>query len=146
MKIATIEDLERFIEPAKWFFEQTKLSGSFKPECFLNYWRNLISAGIGQVFYVERDGEVVEAIGFIHALGKSDGEHVASVDFWFVKHDDSGLGIALMFNRFLAALEEMEIKRLTINALYSFRFAQVSMFLERAGFVAREVVYQREVA
>ena len=146
MKQATIEDLQRFIEPAKWFHQQTKIAGEFHKNYFLFYWEEAMRQGSGLVFYTERDGKVVEAIGVRIGLAMFDGAAVATVAFWFTEDDRNGLGLGLMFNRLLAEMIDRRIKRISLSALYSYRFEQVSVFLERAGFTAKEVFFQREVA
>lgn len=145
MKEGTIDDIVLFLKPARWFHEQTKIAGTFNEECFCNAWRHLFNAGVGRLFHMEQDGEVTEAIGLVVSPSMFDGEMVATFCFWFVKDGDRGLGIGLMFNRVLGILNAMEIKRINVNALYGFHFEQTVTFLERAGFVAKEVFFQREI-
>lgn len=145
MKVATIEDLKRFIQPARWFFEKTKIAGVFKPDVFIKHWESLLELKYGTVFFSERDGRVSEAIGIVVGDSMFDGEPIASIAFWFVQEERTDLGVALMFNRLLQTLQSWKIKRINVSALYSFHFAETSVFLEKAGFVAKEAYFQREI-
>jgi hypothetical protein len=145
MKEATIDDLRRFIEPAKWFHAQTNIAGEFHRNHFLYYWEEAFRTETGRVFY-SGDDEVVEAIAVRTGLAQFDMANVATVAFWYTKDDREGLSGGLLFNRVLAELEKAGIKRISISALIDFKFEQTTWFLESAGFKAKEVLHQREVS
>lgn len=143
---ASIGDIQdKAVEPARWFFEKTKMEGQFIPARFIEFWRRLIFAGVGHIYYRESGRKVVEAIGFV--CSESQFNHItsATILFWFVGDERNNLAIGLMFNNLLGILEEMKIDRINFNALLEYRFEQVSSFLEGGGFVGKEILYQRKV-
>jgi hypothetical protein len=145
MKEATIDDLRRFIEPAKWFHAKTKIDGEFHVNHFLYYWEEAFRTKTGRVFY-SGDDEVLEAIAVRTGLAQFDMAKVSTVAFWYTKDDRDGLSGGLLFNRVLAELDKAGIKRIAISALIDFKFEQTTWFLESAGFKAKEVLHQREVS
>lgn len=84
----TVEELP-LCEPFGVAFHQEKaIPGEFSLQEFLKNWRLFLSSGIGVLYGLFRDGQLVGGIGGILTADVTTGTLVASELFWYVQPED----------------------------------------------------------
>lgn len=96
ISILTVDRLGEIARLGPQFFVEGSLPGKFVPEIFINNWRSLIQNEMGILFGIEKDRQIVGALGAVIFPDPNDGKLVATEMFWFVDKGHRGCGLGLL--------------------------------------------------
>jgi hypothetical protein len=138
---ATVEDLPKVLDLAKWFYCKVSPEGEFSAEAFLKAWTHLLSTGSGLIM---RRGDM-EAIGVILYPDPNDGFLAAGFSFWYVAGDDNSLANGLLHNELMGKLKSLGVRRSFCANRLGPRYSRVEKFLLHDGYRPEEVVFRKDL-
>jgi GNAT superfamily N-acetyltransferase len=135
-----ISELRLAGEIGREFWEEGCLPGTIKPEVFEKNWTFFINNGMGKIFGLYENGELVGAIGGFVIPDLNDGEKTATEAFWFVRDAYRGGGIKLLLY-FLKYAKEIGCVRVNMVHLFNEHANKLSKLYVKLGFKPVEAHY-----
>jgi hypothetical protein len=144
IRAITIEEVHKFAELGKWFYERLELQGKFNFEVFCQNWRKLIGMKTGFILgRFDEDDNPVEALGVIEYPDVFSGEPTACNMFWFYLQEPQGLEAGMLYRALEFDCVQRKIKHLYIAVLCNERLAKVGGFLLKSGYQLSEMQYRK---
>ncbi len=128
-----VSELNQLAALGAKFYAESGLPGRFVPDVFEASWRQFYSIGMGQIFKLEVDGQIVGAIGGMVYPDPNDADLVASEMFWFVDPAARGGGIRL-FSAFEDWAKQRGAKRIAMIHLQSLAPEALERLYLRKGY------------
>jgi len=141
-----MDEVEKFAQLGKWFFERLGLPGKFNIEVFCQTWKRLIETNTGYVIgRFDWDGNPVEALGAIEYPDVFYGTKTACNMFWFFLEEPKGLEAGMLYRDLEILCKERDVKVLFIGVLCNERLSKVGGFLLKSGYQLTEMQYRKEL-
>jgi GNAT superfamily N-acetyltransferase len=129
---------------AEEFWQEGDLPGKFNMDVFISNWTKLIDIGMGKIFGLFHDENLVGCLGALMVTDINDGLLTASETFWFVRDSDRGDGIKLLLH-FVRYAKEVGCVRLGMVHLTSIHSDKLASLYLRMGFKPVEVHYLKNL-
>lgn len=84
----TIEELPLCVPYGEQFHREKHVPGDFHPEIFVKNWTLFLNSGLGAIFGLWKDEELIGGLGCYLSPDITTGELVANEFFWFVRDED----------------------------------------------------------
>lgn len=136
--------LAEMAQQGQRFFAEGRLPGKLVTAHFVASWRTLLERGMGEIFVLRENGEVIGALGALVYPDMYDGEPVATEAFWWVKPERRGQGMRLL-QEFEEWARECGCRRMLMVHLESLQPMALGRIYERRGYVKAETHYLKEV-
>jgi hypothetical protein len=117
----------------------------FNPESFRKMWSIWMELEMAVVMKRESGGELKEAMGAIIYENPNTGVKEGSVNFWFVKPNQTGLVKGMVFMELCKELKIRGVRFMTIASNLDKNHRKVSRFLESVGFKPVDVTWKMEI-
>lgn len=134
------EELKLAASIGQQFWDEGFLPGKLVPEVFVKNWTFLIGNGMGKIFGLYQDENLVGALGSIVAPDLNDGELTATECFWFVDEKNRGNGVKLLLN-FVNYAKEIGCVRVNMVHVFNSHADKLKNLYERLGFSPVETHY-----
>jgi hypothetical protein len=146
IRAISIEEVEKFSELGRWFYERMELTGTFNKEVFCQNWRKLIGGGAGFILgRFDEDDNPQECLGVIEYPDVFSGEPTACNMFWFYLEEPKGLEAGMLYRALEFDCVQRKIKHLHIGVLCNDRLARVGGFLLKSGYQLSEMQYRKDL-
>ncbi len=145
IRAITIEEVHKFAELGRWFFERMEMPGKFNTEVFCDNWQKLISRDFGFILGRFDGDQPVEAMGTIIFPDMLGGELIANSAFWFYLEEPKGLEAGLLHEAWECVCKARGAKELGRSALCNERLAKVGGFLLKAGYRLTSMQYTKKI-
>lgn len=143
VKVLKVEDLHKITDHA----EEMRASSSFlkdiDKEFLFSYWTSLINLGVGEIYYLENDNEVIGALLALYLPSPLNGKLSANEYGWFVRKGFRGKGIKL-----LSFYEEKAKEKGCVSidmAHMSDQSKVLPRLYERRGYIPVETHYRKVI-
>ncbi len=136
----TVEELPKLAEKGHRFYEEGNLPGMFVPSIFVKNWTEYLSQGMGVIFALTKDGELLGALGALAYPDPNDGKIVCSEMFWYVFPESRGRGL-LLLNAFEDWAKEMGADRIAMVHLTRLAPDSLRKVYEHRGYHELEIHY-----
>lgn len=141
-------ELERFAQAAELFASTVQLPGGFHRTAFVRNW-SILMAGedpMGRIIARFKDGQPIEAIGFLVIADLFHGVRQVQVAFWMFGARPAGLAGGALYRAFREACLTLGAARVFVSTLKTSPNAALLERLLRAdGFVEAETTYRKEL-
>jgi hypothetical protein len=133
-------------ELGKGFFSECKLPGEFDLAVFRHNWSLMLAGNFGAMWFLQKDGVTVGALGALLFPDINDGKLIATETFWYVlpKHR---LGIEAM--KLLFSFEKWAMDRKAVRVIMVHLKNQLSErlhgFYIARGYEETEVTYVKRL-
>lgn len=144
LEVRGVKDLDYMGRVGAHFYAEGNLPGRCVPEVFAKTWMNLREMGLGTIWMLLRDGEIVGALGGVVTADPNDGVLTGSEMFWWVQPECRGHGLRLLM-QFEEWARGRGAKRLAMVHLLSLMPEKVGKLYERMGYTAVEVNYHKQL-
>jgi len=137
IRASAVTAASRFIAEAGYPFPVNR-------EHFLNFWEQVIRAGIGSFYAATEHDVVYGGFGALFFPDAFSGELHASESFWFVapEHRNSSVGLKL-FNAFEAEAKERKCKAIVMIHLAGLNAEVLEKLYLRKGYTPAENIYRK---
>jgi GNAT superfamily N-acetyltransferase len=140
IKELEVQELEDAAKIGLKFWAEGALPGSLKPEVFVRNWTVLLGNGMGKIFGLYEEGQLIGALGAIVVADLNDGELTATECFWFVDPASRGNGVRLLLN-FVKYAKEIGCVRVNMVHLFNSHADKLSKLYQKLGFSPVETHY-----
>lgn len=144
IRIATIEDLPKLGNIAKEFYSSSEHLDDFNIEIFASNWENFIESGVGIIFLLINNGDIIGVLGGIKYPDVNSNQLIATELFWYVEKEHRGQG-----GKLLKEFEEWAklegCKKIIMVHMTDFMPDKLSVIYRRKGYKKMEVHYVKEV-
>lgn len=138
------EEIARIRRLGHQFAEECNLFGGFNPEYFEPIWSDLMSRGMAEVFYVEKDNELQAFLGAGFIADIYSGLPAANMQFWHIDPAYRKGSVAVrLFRAFEAEAEARGCRKIFVGHKEAFHKDSMSAFFQRNGYVKGETFYWR---
>ena len=141
---ARVDELKTIANICQEFQTEGKLPGELIPKVFEATWSTCIEKGVGRIFLIDHDDELVGFLGGLLYPDPNDGATVATEMFWFVRKQYRGkFGLRLMKEFEDWAIAE-GAKRLMMVHLQTLNPEGLRKLYDRDGYKLIETHYLKE--
>lgn len=147
IKLLTTEELPRLEGILNEFAKASGHPGGFCRDAFDPYWKVLLDANIGQIFYEDdEDGKILGVLGAAFTPDMFSGRLVASEAFWFLLPEARGQRLSIrLLDAYEAFAKFKGCKQILMVSLSALSPEVVGAIYTRRGFTVLEVVYTKEI-
>ena len=138
------QDIPKLVPLAHEFIAESGGDIPFKPEHFIKTWGDIYAADSGSIIKIEKDGEIIGALGFLVYPDILSGELKSTEAFWFVKKEYRGVGIELL-NEFERISKSIGVKRIMMIHLKNLMPEKVKAIYLKKGYREVETQYERVI-
>lgn len=130
----------------KDFYLESGAPGAFDSGWFLSIWSKVMESGLGALWTLRKDEQIVGVLGATLQPCPFSGETVASESFWFVdKSHRGGTGGVRLFTAFAAWAESIGVDRIHSAHIRGSMEKELADFYQRQGFTPLETIYTRKI-
>lgn len=140
-----IDELDKVLPIAEQFYNSTEFLSNFNIEIFKKNWIQFIESGLGVIFVLEDENNIIGVLGGFKYPDVNSGELIATEFFWFVDADKRGNGIRLL-KEFEKWAKEEDCKKIIMVYLCDLMPEKLDRVYKRLGYRRTEINYTKEVS
>lgn len=144
IRLASVRDLPSLKNLGREFVKEGNIPTAFIPEVFEATWGNFFNLGMGVIFLLILDEEIIGALGAVKYPDPNSGEIMAAEHFWFVNKEHRGKGTKLLKAYELWA-KDQNIKKITMVHLTGLMPDKLRKLYVKLGYREIETHYIKEV-